>query len=286
LQWLEVKLNVKPEAVEAIADILRTHGATNGVEISEAGELTAYYPQDKDIKTRLAEIQKDCQLVSERLGYAACGKLTTHAIDESEWANVWKEYFHVTHLGKHLVIQPAWEEYQPKPQEIVLKIDPGMAFGSGSHQTTALCMEALEKLIKPQMTVFDVGTGTGILAMTTAKLGAASIKAVDISSVAVKTATENVAKSGLADKIKLRQGDLLHGTDGKADIIVANLLADIVKMLLPDVPGKLAEGGVFLASGILKEQQDEVAEAAAKQGLHLVEVTQKDDWIAMIFKGK
>jgi ribosomal protein L11 methyltransferase len=102
----------------------------------------------------------------------------------------------------------------------------------------------------------------------------------------VKTATENVAKSGLTDKIQLRQGDLLHGTDGKADIIVANLLADIVIMLLPDVPGKLAEDGVFLASGILKEQQDEVAEAAAKQGLHLVEVTQKDDWIAMIFKRK
>ena len=246
--------------------------------------VTAYYPEDEELQKRLQRIETELAAVEKRIGRFRIGPTLFRKLSETDWSDEWKQYFHVTRVGKHIVVKPSWESYEPEAEDIVLELDPGMAFGTGTHPTTVLVLEALEKTVHPDTTVFDVGTGSGILAMTAAKLGAKSIKAVDIDGVAVRTAMENIAKAGLADRIEVKQGDLLHGTDGKADVIVANILADIIILLLPDIPGKLKEGGLFFASGIIEDYQQAVTEAAEKAGLRVKEVTRIKDWVGLLME--
>jgi ribosomal protein L11 methyltransferase len=181
------------------------------------------------------------------------------------------------------VIKPSWEEYAPQEEERVIEIDPGMAFGTGTHHTTNMMMERLEKIMTPEATVFDVGTGSGILAIAAALCGAREVKAVDIDGVAVRVARENIQHNHLAEKIEVREGDLLHGTEGQADVIIANIIADIIIMLLPDIPGKLKDDGYFLASGIIEERMDDVEAAAVREGLRLDAVDHRGGWVVMQF---
>ena len=309
-QWLEVSVKVKHEAEEVTAEILREAGARNGVAIEdpvlyetvrkslpfelcdplpEETDLSvvtvkAYYPKDEELQKRLQRIEAELTAVEKRIGRFRIGPTLFRKVSETDWSDEWKQYFHVTRVGKHIVVKPSWESYEPEAEDIVLELDPGMAFGTGTHPTTVLVLEALEKMVHPDTTVFDVGTGSGILAMTAAKLGAKTIKAVDIDGVAVRTAKENIAKAGLADRIEVKQGDLLHGTEGKADVIVANILADIIILLLPDIPGKLKEGGRVFASGIIEDYQKAVTEAAEKVGLRVKEVTRIKDWVGLLME--
>ena len=309
-QWLEVSIKVKHEAEEVTAEILREAGARNGVAIEDpvlyetvrkslpfelcdplpketdlsVVTVTAYYPEDEELQKRLQRIEAELTAVEKRIGRFRIGPTLFRKVSETDWSDEWKQYFHVTRVGKHIVVKPSWESYEPEAEDIVLELDPGMAFGTGTHPTTVLVLEALEKMVHPDTTVFDVGTGSGILAMTAAKLGAKNIKAVDIDGVAVRTAKENIAKAGLADRIEVKQGDLLHGTEGKADVIVANILADIIILLLPDIPGKLKEGGRVFASGIIEDYQKAVTEAAEKVGLRVKEVTRIKDWVGLLME--
>ncbi len=309
-KWLEVSVKVNHEAEEVTAEILREAGARNGVAIEDpvlyetlrnslpfelcdplpentdfsVVTITAYYPEDTELTERLQKIEAELAAVEKRIGKFRFGPALFRHVTEEDWSDEWKQYFHVTRVGKHIVIKPSWEDYEPEPEDVVLELDPGMAFGTGTHPTTVLVLEALEKMIRPDTTVFDVGTGSGILAMTAAKLGAKNVKAVDIDGVAVRTAKENIEKAGMQDRIEVRQGDLLHGTDGKADVIVANILADIIIMLLPDIPGKLKEGGLFFASGIIEDYQQDVTEAAEKAGLRVKETTRIKDWVGLLME--
>lgn len=305
MQWIEVSVQTTHEGVEAVADILTSAGA-QGVAIedpqlindlrnsgtwelcdipeqmnTEVVTVSAYYADDENLRARLDGIEEQLKLVEERIGRFRFGNTRFRKVSEQDWANEWKQYFHVTHVGESLVIKPSWEEYEAKTGEHVIKIDPGMAFGTGTHHTTNMCMARLEKVLKPGDEVFDVGTGSGILAIAAALLGAKSVRAVDIDSVAVKVAKENVAGNDLTDKIEVRQGDLLHGTEGKADVIIANIIADIIIMLLSDVPGKLKDDGVFLASGIIEDRMDDVAAAAQKVGMQVDNVDRKGGWVVM-----
>ncbi len=309
-KWLEVSIKVKQEAEEVTAEILREAGARNGVAIEDPVlyetvrkslpfelcdplpeetdlsivTVTAYYPEDGELQQRLQRIEAELAAVETRIGKFRVGSTLFRKVSETDWSDEWKQYFHVTRVGKHIVVKPSWEAYEPEEDDVVLELDPGMAFGTGTHPTTCLVLEAMEKIIHPDSTVFDVGTGSGILAMTAAKLGAKTIKAVDIDGVAVRTAKENIAKAGLADRIEVKQGDLLHGTEGQADVIVANILADIIILLLPDIPGKLKEGGLFFASGIIENYQQDVTEAAANVGLRVKEVTRIKDWVGLLME--
>jgi len=309
-KWLEVSVKVNHEAEEVTAEILREAGARNGVAIEDpvlyetlrnslpfelcdplpentdfsVVTITAYYPEDTELTERLQKIEAELAAVEKRIGKFRFGPALFRHVTEEDWSDEWKQYFHVTRVGKHIVIKPSWEDYAPEPEDVVLELDPGMAFGTGTHPTTVLVLEALEKMIRPDTTVFDVGTGSGILAMTAAKLGAKNVKAVDIDGVAVRTAKENIEKAGMQDRIEVRQGDLLHGTEGKADVIVANILADIIIMLLPDIPGKLKEGGLFFASGIIEDYQQDVTEAAEKAGLRVKETTRIKDWVGLLME--
>ena len=309
-KWLEVSVKVNHEAEEVTAEILREAGARNGVAIEDpvlyetlrnslpfelcdplpentdfsVVTITAYYPEDTELTERLQKIEAELAAVEKRIGKFRFGPALFRHVTEEDWSDEWKQYFHVTRVGKHIVIKPSWEDYEPEPEDVVLELDPGMAFGTGTHPTTVLVLEALEKMIRPDTTLFDVGTGSGILAMTAAKLGAKNVKAVDIDGVAVRTAKENIEKAGMQDRIEVRQGDLLHGTEGKADVIVANILADIIIMLLPDIPGKLKEGGLFFASGIIEDYQQDVTEAAEKAGLRVKETTRIKDWVGLLME--
>ena len=310
MQWIEVNVAVTHEAVEAVADMLTSIGS-KGVAIedpqlindlrnsgtwelcdipeqenAEVVTVSAYYADDEKREKRLAEIDEQLALIEERIGKYRFGNTRFRKVSEQDWANEWKQYFHVTHVGKSLVIKPSWEKYAPKEGEHVIEIDPGMAFGTGTHHTTNMMMERLEKVITPDSTVFDVGTGSGILAIAAAMLGAKSVKAVDIDAVAVRVAKENVADNGLSDQIEVREGDLLHGTEGKADVIIANIIADIVIMLLQDIPQKLNDDGVLLASGIIEERMPDVEAAANEQGLYVDAVDHRGGWVVMQMKKK
>lgn len=310
MQWIEVNVAVTHEAVEAVADMLTSIGSKgvaiedpqliNDLRNSDTWELcdipeqentevvtvSAYYADDEKLEKRLAEIDEQLALIEERIGKYRFGNTRFRKVSEQDWANEWKQYFHVTHVGKSLVIKPSWEKYAPKEGEHVIEIDPGMAFGTGTHHTTNMMMERLEKVITPDSTVFDVGTGSGILAIAAAMLGAKSVKAVDIDAVAVRVAKENVADNGLSDQIEVREGDLLHGTEGKADVIIANIIADIVIMLLQDIPQKLNDDGVLLASGIIEERMPDVEAAAQAKGLYVDAVDHRGGWVVMQMKKK
>ena len=310
MQWIEVNVAVTHEAVEAVADMLTSIGS-KGVAIedpqlindlrnsgtwelcdipeqenTEVVTVSAYYADDEKLENRLAEIDEQLALIEERIGKYRFGNTRFCKVSEQDWANEWKQYFHVTHVGKSLVIKPSWEKYAPKEGEHVIEINPGMAFGTGTHHTTNMMMERLEKVITPDSTVFDVGTGSGILAIAAAMLGAKSVKAVDIDGVAVRVAKENVADNGLSEQIEVREGDLLHGTEGKADVIIANIIADIVIMLLQDIPQKLNDDGVLLASGIIEERMPDVEAAAQAQGLYVDAVDHRGGWVVMQMKKK
>lgn len=305
MQWIEVNVQVTHEAVEVVADILTAAG-TSGVAIedpqlinnlrnsgtwelcdipeqenTEIVTVSAYYADDEKLQDRLKQIENELAAVEERIGSFRFGNIRFRSLSEKDWANEWKQYFHVTHVGESLVIKPSWEEYTPKEGEHVIKIDPGMAFGTGTHHTTNMCMARLEKVLPANAEVFDVGTGSGILAIAAALLGAKSVKAVDIDAVAVRVARENIADNGLEDKIEVKEGDLLRGTEGQADVIIANIIADIIIMLLKDIPGKLKDDGIFLASGIISDRRADVEAAAAEIGMKVDHVDEKGGWVVM-----
>ena len=303
--WIEVNVAVTHEAVEAVSDIL-TEAGSKGVAIEdpqlinelrssgtwelcdipeqqniEVVTVSGYYADDDKLQRRLAQIEAALQEVEERIGKYRFGNTRFRRVSEQDWANEWKQYFHVTHVGKSLVIKPSWEEYEPEAGEHVIEIDPGMAFGTGTHHTTNMMMERLERVLPKDAVVFDVGTGSGILAIAAALCGAKEVKAVDIDGVAVRVARENVADNHLSDKIEVREGDLLHGTEGTADVIIANIIADIIILLLKDVPGKLKDGGLFLASGIIEERMADVAAEAERQGMQVDAVDRRGGWVVM-----
>lgn len=305
MQWVEVSIQTTHAATEAVADIFHSLGAGGVViedplllnnlrdsgtwelcaipeqENTEIVVVTAYFPDDNELHGRLSTVEEEMAAIEERIGFCRFGRTCFRTISEKDWENEWKQFFHTTRVSEHLVIKPTWEKYEALPEDKIIELDPGMAFGTGTHHTTGMCMRRLEKVIEPGMTVFDVGTGSGILAIAAAKLGADYIKAIDIDATAVRVALENVAMNNLSSVIEVEQGDLLSATEGKADVIIANIIADIIIMLLPDIPGKLHEGGVFLASGIISDRLDDVTAAAKKNGLYVEAVDTQGGWVVM-----
>ena len=224
----------------------------------------------------------------------------TEAGDDSEWLYKWQEFFKPTRVGERIVVRPSWESYDARPGDLVIEMDPGMAFGSGLHETTSMCIRALEKILaggsesgRPQtadaeedgcrgMKILDVGTGTGILAIAGVLLGADEALGIDIDPDAVRVAGENIEKNGLSDKITAQYGDLTEGVDYKADIVVANLMADLVMRLSPAAAGHLAKGGWYVTSGILDIKEDIVSEAIREAGFAIEEVLHDGEWCAVV----
>lgn len=213
-------------------------------------------------------------------------ELEMKGVDEEDWSNAWKKYYHPVQVGEHLVVCPSWEAYDRKPDEVVLTLNPGMAFGTGTHDTTRLCMELLEKYITPQDTVLDVGCGSGILAITAALLGANKIIGCDIDEVAVKVAGENAALNGVQDRIAFHQGDLTSQVEGSFQIICANIVADVIIRLSEDAGRYLAKDGIFITSGIIDTREQDVLNALEQNGFQVIERRTSGGWVALACKAK
>ena len=207
-------------------------------------------------------------------------------VDEEDWSNAWKKYYHPVQVGEHLVVCPSWEAYDRQPDDVVLTLNPGMAFGTGTHDTTRLCMELLEKYITPQDTVLDVGCGSGILAITAALLGANKIIGCDIDEVAVKVAGENAALNGVQDRIAFHQGDLTSQVEGSFQIICANIVADVIIRLSEDAGRYLAKAGIFITSGIIDTREQDVLNALEQNGFQVIERRTSGGWVALACKAK
>ena len=207
-------------------------------------------------------------------------------VDEEDWSNAWKKYYHPVQVGEHLVVCPSWEAYDRQPDDVVLTLNPGMAFGTGTHATTRLCMELLEKYITPQDTVLDVGCGSGILAITAALLGANKIIGCDIDEVAVKVAGENAALNGVQDRISFHQGDLTSQVEGSFQIICANIVADVIIRLSEDAGSYLAKDGIFITSGIIDTREQDVLNALEQNGFQVIERRTSGGWVALACKAK
>ena len=213
-------------------------------------------------------------------------ELEMKGVDEEDWSNAWKKYYHPVQVGEHLVVCPSWEAYDRQPDDVVLTLNPGMAFGTGTHDTTRLCMELLEKYITPQDTVLDVGCGSGILAITAALLGANKIIGCDIDEVAVKVAGENAALNGVQDRIAFHQGDLTSQVEGSFQIICANIVADVIICLSEDAGRYLAKDGIFITSGIIDTREQDVLNALEQNGFQVIERRTSGGWVALACKAK
>lgn len=202
--------------------------------------------------------------------------------DDTEWKDKWKEFFKPAQISENIVVKPTWEEYENVGGYHVIEIDPGMAFGTGTHETTSLCVKLLDKYQKESDKVLDVGCGSGILSIAAAMLGAKDVLGVDIDPIAVEVAVENLELNKVNDVARAQYGDLTKGVDYKANIVVANLMADLVMMLSNDVAKHMEEGGYFISSGILVEKEETVANHLREQGFEIVEIKEDGLWCAIV----
>lgn len=288
MEWIEVSVAVDNEAAEAVAEILSRH-ADRGVAI-EAGPdgwnagpvfVRAYLPGDDELWTKKRRIEEGLWHLSQ---IESIPEPTFRPVAEEDWAEVWKERLEVLRVGQRVVIQPSWLDYSPAPEDVVIELDPGMAFGTGLHPTTQLCLAALEELVTPGADVLDLGTGSGILAIAAAKLGAGRVVAVDTDPQAVGVARSNVIANGVRETVGVNQGSL-SDVSGDYDLAVVNILAKvIVEMVTSGLSARLRPGGVMICAGITADQTSKVIEALEKDGLALIDRRQTDDWVSLVAK--
>jgi len=303
MHWLELTVQTHPEAVESVSELLNRY-TTGGVAIEEPIELVdegqeyriltgqpvkvhAYLPIDGKEEAARQQVAEGLWHLSS-LGPQFVGDLQTHVVHEEDWANAWKDYYHVTHIGHRLVIRPSWREYLPKNNEVVLELDPGMAFGTGLHPTTRMCLEQIEQRMRPDMRVLDVGTGSGILALAAAKLGAANVHCIDNSSVAVESAAANAASNHLSDRITVNQGvlDEAEATrlTGHYDLVLANIIARVIGSIASNLAQVLVPGGIVITSGIIEARRHEAEQPLLAAGLRLIDEVMIDDWVTLIMQ--
>ena len=246
--------------------------------------VSAFFGCDEEGSKKLETAKDAIKRLQSSLPAGALTFCDRYTADDSEWLYKWQEHFKPTRIGEHIVVKPSWEEYDAGADDIMIEMDPGMAFGSGLHETTTLCIKALENILRDEKTgmkVLDVGTGTGILAIAAMKLGASECLGIDIDEDAVTVAHENIERNGLVERISALEGDLMEGVRFDADIIVANLMADLVIRLAPAAADQLKPGGIFISSGILDIKEKAVSEAVRAAGFEITEIGADGEWRAI-----
>lgn len=299
--WLELVVECDREAVESVAELFGRYGYNEGVVIDEP------FRQDRDgdnlavdpdaavtVRTYIAEeATDDATLDAIRAGLRnlsmirPVGELTIERRQEEDWANSWKEHYHPVKVGHRTVVRPPWREYEPVGDEIVVMLDPGMAFGNGTHQTTRLALQGLEKFIEPGMSVFDAGTGSGILAIAASKLGASHVDGVDIDQVSVRTARENVEMNDLPSPVDLQVGSVGPNepfAGNTYDLVLANIIARILIELNEGIVSFVNPGGILVLSGIIEDRIEETLATYAKHPLELLDRQQEQDWISLVYR--
>ena len=283
MEWTDIRLTVaKSDAdnAEAVATMI----AEGGIYIEDYSDIEQQVAEIAHvdlIEQELLDKPRDRVIIHMYLEPGA-SPVETEGVEQEDWQNGWRKYYHPMDIGKRLAIVPSWQEYDTDRVKLIL--DPGLAFGTGGHETTSLCLEALDERVRGGERVLDIGTGSGILAIAALKLGAGSAEGVDIDPVAVRTAGENAALNGVADKLTVLVGDLSDKASGKYDIITANIVANAILSLAPAVPGLMAENATFIASGIIDSRRDEVIAALEAAGLTVQEVKEKRGWECIVCK--
>ena len=305
--WIEITIHTTNEASEIVESILLDYGST-GVAIEDPttleenlhddfGTIVELSPADYPevgviVKGYINELNFDDETFNrfkdelEQLGkninIGEFFKIETTTIQDSDWENSWKDYFDILNIGEKFVIVPTWREYENEEDKYVINIDPGMAFGTGGHETTSLCIKNLEKYVKPHDNVIDVGCGSGILSIAASYLTDGNLKAVDLDKLAVDVSRENFALNNLENRIEVEEASLLTKETKKYDVIVANILAHIIELMLEDAYKLLEDGGYFITSGIIKDKKDELLEKMLEQGFKLVEETSDNEWYSFV----
>lgn len=313
--WHELTIHTTEEAVEMISNFLHEAGA-GGVSIEESGTLNkkrdttygelydvplndipegfavikGYFSEGTDMDALQAEVNPRIEELSDFGIDAGEVRYEARTVDENDWATAWKQYFKPVRISERLTIKPTWEEYTPESaDEKIIELDPGMAFGTGTHPTTTLCLRTLEKVIQGGEEIIDVGTGSGILAIGAVQLGAKHVLALDLDPVAVTSAVENVELNNMQQRITVKESDLLSvlgsqdpalGVKLPVKIIVANILAEIILLFVDDVYNALESGGIYIVSGIWKNKEQVVHDALVSSGFEVRAIEREEDWLA------
>ncbi|MEH7298678.1 MULTISPECIES: 50S ribosomal protein L11 methyltransferase [Neobacillus] len=311
MKWSEISIHTTNEAIEPISHILHEAGAS-GVVIEDPFELTKeredqfgeIYQLNPDDYPEEGVIVKAYLPVNSFLGETVdaikesinnliiynidigLNKVTISEVNEEEWATAWKKYYNPVKISEKFTIVPTWEEYTPvSSDELIIELDPGMAFGTGTHPTTVMCIQAIERTVKPGDRVIDVGTGSGVLSIAAAMLGAEDVRAFDLDEVAVTQARLNIKLNKVHPLVTISQNNLLDNVEeDSADVIVANILAEVILRFTDDAARVIKPGGAFITSGIIKQKKDQVKEALVNSGFEILETILMEDWVAIIAK--
>ncbi|MCK0471602.1 50S ribosomal protein L11 methyltransferase [Halalkalibacter sp. APA_J-10(15)] len=307
LKWSEFSIHTSEEAVEPVCHILHEAGAS-GVVIEDPSDLVkdwgdrfgeiyqlspddypedgvmikAYFPVNSFLTDTIDGIKESVNGLLQYDIELGQNKVHLVEVDETEWATAWKKYYKPIRISHSLTIKPTWEEYEATDNEMIIELDPGMAFGTGTHPTTVLCIQALEKYLTSQAAVIDVGTGSGVLSIAAAKLGAKEVLALDLDYVAVKSAKENIGGNEVSSIVRVEQNDLLEGISGEYDLVIANILAEVIMTFVQDAAAVLKQNGTFITSGIIKRKKDDVKKSLEQGGFIIKEVVEMEDWVALV----
>lgn len=310
MKWTEVKVETASEAVEAVSNIMMEAGAS-GVAIEDSldvdnfesdryGEILdkdqfthikdgalvmAYFPETTFLPEILPFIKEEIARLPEFGLMIGKNEITVSEVAENDWATAWKKYYHPVRVTRYLTIVPSWEKYEAvNKDESIITLDPGMAFGTGTHPTTRLTLQAMETVLRGGETLLDVGTGSGVLSIAGKYLGAEAVHAFDLDEVAVTAAKENMAMNPVAADVQVSANNLLMNVAIQADVIVANILADIIVLMIKDAYRLLKEKGTFIVSGIIHEKKDMVLAKMTETGFIVDQIFQQGDWYAIILK--
>lgn len=304
MDWTEIKIKVPTEATDEAAAIANM-AVSHGIYIEDYSDLEQGAMEIAHIDLIDEELIKSdrthsiihiylskevnpkesVEYITERLTALNIEhELCEIDISEEEWENNWKQFFKCTEIGKRLCIRPSWEEYENKDNRVVLSIDPGAAFGTGTHATTSMCLEALEKLVTPDITVLDIGSGSGILSIAAILLGAKDVVGVDIDPVAVKVAKENAEINGVDAATNFILGNLCDKISGKYDIVCANIVADVIIGLLENVGDFMKDDALFICSGIIDIREDDVKAAFTRKNYNIIAEAECENWRAFVCK--
>ena len=310
MEWMEVAVHTTTQGSDVVSMLLMQNGAAGTAiedrfDVPDPNKPHGYWelidqslidsmPEDVLVKGWLpvnGRLSDSLSALKEQLAALPAlnpdiplGKLSLDntQVDEQDWAECWKKFYKPFRAGRTLVVKPTWEPYEPQDGDRIIQMDPGMAFGAGTHETTGLCLSLLEEYIRPGMRVMDVGTGSGILAIGAALLDASDVLAIDIDPVAVKVARENVSQNGLENNIRVMEGDLVRDVQDTFDLCLANILADVICLLSVPLKTKIRPGGTFICSGIIRDREQDVLDALSAAGYTVLEKQNRGEWVAIV----
>lgn len=308
MKWTEVQIKTTTEAEEMVINIMYDLGVT-GLAIEDPKDIIAfqqseedwdfidpslikqdyegviikgYFPESEDLIDRIELIRYSIEKNPPGNLNKSLGQVTIAEVYEKDWAEAWKKYYKPITIGEKIVIKPTWEDYEKRNGEIIIEMDPGMAFGTGTHETTAMCIEALETYVKENDLVYDIGCGSGILSILAVKLGAKKAIGVDLDELCIKVSKENIILNKVEDLVEIKQGNLLDVVHGRADIIVSNIIAEVIIHMVDSLKDYLKEEGIFIASGIIAEKLDLVEKALIENGFKIIDTKIMGEWVSIV----